>query len=165
MRNVISLHRFMNLALVTFMATFAFAANAEVASKLEAYVVYEVADGQERFKRADSAEPGETIEYRISYANNGEKSVRDLAATGMVPFNTEYVGESDATKVRSDFRVSIDGGVTWDAEPVVRVRTLPDGSSEEVIIPPSEYTHVRWYAKERLGSKEIQEFRYRVRVQ
>lgn len=163
MKNFISLQRFLSVALVAMLASFA--AQAEVASKLEAYVVYQVADGQERFKRADSAEPGEIIEYRISYENNGDKSVRDLAATGMIPFNTEYVGESDATKVRSDFRVSIDGGVTWDAEPVVRVRTLPDGSSEEVIIPPSEYTHVRWYAKERLGAKEIQEFSYRIRVQ
>jgi uncharacterized repeat protein (TIGR01451 family) len=163
MKNFLSLHRLFFLALIAISASFA--AQAEVTSKLEAYVVYEVADGQERFKRSDSGEPGDTIEYRISYSNNGEKSVSDLAATGMVPFNTEYVGESDTTKVRSDFRVSIDGGLTLDEEPVVRVRTLPVSRSEEVTIPPSDYTHVRWHANERLGANEIQEFSYRVRVQ
>lgn len=131
---------------------------------LEGYNVAIDEEGKETFSEAKGVVPGQVIEYRMFFKNQGENAIKQWRPIGPVPVHTTYVANSAITDVRGDLRVSVDGGNSYEAEPVKRTRTLPDGTVEEYIIPPSSYTHVSWNVKERLSSGETEVFKYRVRV-
>jgi hypothetical protein len=57
--------------------------------------------------------------------------------------------------------VSIDGGKTFEGEPVKRMVENEQGKKVEKIIPPSEYTHVRWVLQQPLSAGETKSFSYR----
>lgn len=137
---------------------------ASVESQLSAYRVVTDDTGKTTFLAANKAKPDDIIEYRMHYRNNGDRTIRGLLPIGQIPVSTEYLPASDSTDVRARFTVSIDGGKTWDKEPVKRNRKTADGKTEEYIVPTSQYTHVRWTAKERLSVGETHEYRYRVKV-
>lgn len=137
---------------------------AQIESVMEHYIVTTDDEGQETFTKADKAEPGDIIEYRVTYKNNGETPVDGLLVTGPIPNQTAYINNSAQTAYEHSFEVSIDHGKTWDTVPVKRTRTQADGSEIEVIIPAEQYKRVRWNVKQRLEAKAEQEFSYRVRV-
>ena len=134
-------------------------------SALEAYIVTETEDGSENIEPAESVIPGDVIEYRISYSNNGENSISGLVVTGPVPSGVEYVGESAASEEPHNLEVSTDNGETWQVEPVMRTVTDEEsGEAREEVVPPTEYTHVRWVSVNPMDPEETQQYRYRVRV-
>ena len=133
-------------------------------SHMKAFVVTPQADGSESFEVAKSVEPGQVIEYRTVYSNSGDSIISGLAVVGPVPPGTRYLGESASSDVTHEFEASIDGGTSWHNEPLVRMVRQPDGSDKEVVIPPQEYTHVRWKAADSIASNGSQEYRYRVFV-
>lgn len=141
------------------------ASDEPLVSRMEVLRVLEADDGSERTEPASEALPGDVLEYRLSYENRSDAPLRALVITGPVPANTDYVDDSGATRVASEFVVSIDGGASYEPEPVVRERTLADGSVEEYVVPPREYTHVRWRSGTPIAPEEIQNFRYRVTVE
>jgi len=103
--------------------------------------------------------------WNSALSNNGEESVRGVQVVDPIPQNTRFVVDSHQADVSSSFEVSIDGGESFELEPVTRIETQDDGSQKEVVIPPSQYTHVRWLAKEELTSNGGQHsFAYRVTV-
>jgi uncharacterized repeat protein (TIGR01451 family) len=140
-------------------------AQGALTSEMQAWLVTLQADGTESFDPATSVEPGQVIEYRTLYTNAGSAPVSGLTVIGPVPVGTLYIGGSAATPVGHVFQASIDGGSSWQSEPLVRRVTLPDGSQKEQIIPPSEYTHVRWQSADRMAADGSQEYRYRVSVE
>ena len=133
-------------------------------SHMKAFVVTPQADGSESFEVAKSVEPGQVIEYRTVYSNSGDSIISGLAVVGPVPPGTRYLGESASSDITHEFEASIDGGTSWHNEPLVRMVRQPDGSDKEVVIPPQEYTHVRWKAADSIASNGSQEYRYRVFV-
>lgn len=136
-----------------------------VSGELQAWLVTETADGSERLIEASSAEPGQVMEFRIAFTNGGETPVDGIQVVDPIPENTRFIADSHAADVTAAFQVSIDGGDTFESEPVVRVETLADGSQQEVIVPPSQYTHVRWLADEALSARGGRhQFSYRVAV-
>ncbi len=146
-------------------------AEAPLKSSLEQYVV-EVSDtGEEVFRVADEEEPGTTIEYRLTLTHVGEcqkEDIRDCALAGVmptvpVPEGTYYVADS-ATAAPARLEVSIDHGSSWETEPVTRMVVGEDGKEEEVVVPPSQYTNLRWSTAGPLLPEEERRYRYRVRV-
>jgi len=133
-------------------------------SALEAYIVTEAEDGSEAVEPAESVIPGDLIEYRIKYSNNGENAISGLVVTGPVPSGVEYVGESADSEEPHDLEVSTDDGETWQVEPVVRTVTDESGETREEVVPPSDYTHVRWVSVNPMDPEETQQYSYRVRV-
>ncbi len=134
-------------------------------STMTAWLVKQDAKGKDVFEKTETAAPDEVIEYRMQYKNTGDTPISGLRVDGPIPANTHYIGKTAATKVKHDFVVSIDGGAKWEPEPVKRLRKQPDGTMKEVIVPPSEYTHVRWLAQEPIEKGKVQEYRYRVRIE
>lgn len=134
-------------------------------SRMDVFRIVEDDAGRERAEPAVETLPGEVLEYRLSYENVSDARLRALVITGPIPANTDYVAGSAATMVASRLVVSVDGGGTYEAEPVIRERTLPDGSVEEFVVPPEQYTHVRWQSSTPLAPATTQEFRYRVIVE
>ena len=68
-------------------------------------------------------------------------------------------------KIGGNVKISIsrDGGKVFEKEPVVRTKK-ENGKVVEYIVPETEYTNVRWEAKQKLKPKKTQLFKYRVQV-
>jgi uncharacterized repeat protein (TIGR01451 family) len=99
--------------------------------------------GKEKFESADTAKPGDTIEYRAVYRNKGNKKVTDLFATIPAPAGMEYLpGSANPAKVSA----SLDGK-EFSQVPLKREVTLPSGKTEKRDIPYAEYRFIRWEIK------------------
>lgn len=133
-------------------------------SQIDAYVVKIDANNDEILAPAEEVEPEDKIEYKLTYTNNTDNELKGLIITGPIPENTFYVSGTNNTKINSQFVVSIDGGTTFESEPVKRM-VMKDGKEVEIIIPPEKYTAIRWMPNVPINSKEKQIFTYRVEVQ
>lgn len=132
-------------------------------SQMDAYVI-EVKDGKEVRKPAKEVYPEDQIEYELTYTNKSDNQLNGLVITGPIPVNTVYLGNTNKTLVDSEFVVSVDGGKTFESEPVKR-EIIKDGKKIEVIVPPEKYTAVRWLPKEPIDPMEKQIFTYRIEVE
>ncbi len=155
--------------LVVFVVIFLLAgisyAASPVSGEIKAYLVTVDKNGKEKVTKTDQVEPGQVMEFELVFTNNGETNVSGIQVVDPIPENTLFIGESHSSDVQANFEVSIDGGQTFESEPVIRIETQADGSQKEVVIPPEQYTHVRWLAEDALASKGgKQRFTYRVSV-
>ncbi len=148
----------------TVMAVSANKQPAPLNSEMRAYVVGYDSRGNEVLTNSREAEPGQVIQYQLTYTNNGNKPFQSLAVTGPIPPNTQYVADSSSTHARASLSVSIDGGRTFEREPVKRQKRLANGQVVSEIISPSKYTHVRWNVADKLHAGTQQMFNYRVHV-
>lgn len=140
-------------------------ANGPVSGEIQAFIVSMNDAGEEVIQEAKEVEPGHIMEFRIVFTNNGEDDVRGVQVVDPIPQNTRFVPDSHKSDVAASFEVSIDGGESFELEPVVRIETQADGSQKEVVVPPEQYTHVRWLAEPELTSNGGQhQFAYRVTV-
>lgn len=136
-------------------------------SVLDVYlVVTEEKDGKkvETLVPSDEAEPGALLEYVLTYTNEGEDALTGFKIKSPIPSNTIFVGSTQKSSVKSDFTVSIDGGETFEQEPVKRT-VVKDGKPEEIVIPPSEYNTLAWGVSEALEPQSAMTMRYRVIIQ
>jgi len=117
-----------------------------VAINLEIYVVSEVtaADGSvsERFEQADSARPGQTVEYRLIVTNQDDTTLPEgtVVVTGPVPESTTFIAGS-ATPSSADVltEYSLEGS-TFSEPPLFTT----NDTGEQVTADPSVYRAVRW---------------------
>lgn len=116
--------------------------------------------GRDVLAPAETARPGETLEYRAVYRNEGPREARSFLATLPIPRGTSYLpGSAAPGKVEA----SLDGR-TFALVPLTRVVKGPDGRDVVREIPVAEYRALRWS----LGSLGIHQARAvtaRVRVQ
>ena len=139
-----------------------------VAVTLESFLVSTVTldDGtvEERFSSAETATPGEVLEYRLAVQNqSGAALPEGLALTGPVPSEVQYVpSATPAEGARLEF--SADGGETFSEPPVMITVTNEKGEEEEVVADPSQYNAVRWLLLTPLAPEASRDFRYRVIV-
>lgn len=157
----------LSIVLVLFLGLAGFAfAKGPVTGEIQAYIVTKDSDGQEKVLPAVETVPGQVMEFRIVFTNNGDSAVSGVKVVDPIPENTRFIGNSHAADVDALFEVSIDGGESFESEPVIRLETQADGTQKEVVIPPEQYTHVRWVASEALTSKGGKHsYRYRVSVE
>lgn len=118
-----------------------------------------LADGKEVFAAADKARPGDVIEYRAVYKNDGRTAVRDLYATLPVPNGLEYLPRTAAPAV---VLASTDGK-SFAPIPLVRKTRTADGREVVREVPLSEYRALRW-AIGTLAAKDSRTVRARMRV-
>jgi len=118
-----------------------------------------VADGHDVFASADKARPGDVIEYRAVYKNDGRYAVRELFATLPVPSGLEYLPKTAAPAV---VLASTDGK-SFAPIPLVRMQRMSDGREEAREVPLSEYRALRWSVGT-LPSKESRTVAARMRV-
>ena len=153
------------LAFVLGIAGIAYA-KGPVTGEIQAYIVTKDSDGSELVLPAEETVPGQVMEFRIVFTNNGDSNVSGIKVVDPIPNNTRFIGDSHSADVQALFEVSIDGGESFEPEPVKRLETQADGSQKEVIIPPEQYTHVRWVAAEELASEGGKHsYSYRVSVE
>lgn len=118
-----------------------------------------VTDGKETFAAADKARPGDVLEYRAVYTNDGRTAVNHLDATLPVPTGLEYLPKSAAPAV---VLASTDGK-SFAPVPLLRKERTADGREVVREVPLSEYRALRWTVGT-LAAKESRTVRARMRV-
>lgn len=117
-------------------------ATAEVVANLTARKVVSVPGGSPSYQPAEKASPGDVIEYQAVYTNQGKSPVKDLVPTMPIPTGMEYIpGSAKPAQVMA----SLDGK-KFEAVPLKRMVTLPNGKQEQREVPYAEYRFVRWTA-------------------
>jgi uncharacterized repeat protein (TIGR01451 family) len=112
----------------------------------QAREVIEVKGGARTVKMvpAETASPGDVVQYTLTYANRGDEMARDAAIDDPIPRGTTFVAGSAANE-GARIVYSIDGGKTFaPAEGLTREVRSPSGEIEQRPAAPGEYTHVRW---------------------
>lgn len=131
---------------------------------MEAFVV-ELEDNRETLLAAKEVEPNQLVEYQLTYTNKSESNINGLTVVGPVPEGTTYVSNTANADVSASLLVSIDGGKTFETEPVIRLETKDTGEVIEKVVPPEQYTHLKWKAENAIGADGgTQFYTYRVRV-
>ena len=118
------------------------------------------AQGKEVLVPADEAKPGELIEYRARYRNDGAGAAQGLMATLPIPRGTQYVPGS---ALPGRVEASVDGR-TFLPVPLKRSVKTPDGRTVVQEVPVAEYRALRWPLGT-LPSREQRTVSARVRVE
>lgn len=127
-------------SLAILVAGVAFAAEPAVVANMTAVKVVAKA-GKETLTSADSAQPGDVIEYRVDYHNASSSGVGNVIATLPVPANgVEYILGTDAPRGAT---ASVDGK-TFSTIPLMRTVKLANGQTTMQPVPFSEYRYLRW---------------------
>jgi len=133
-------------------------AKSGVETRLEVRKIVRAADGRESVASADTAKPGDTLEYVVTYTNNTAQAVRDFQATLPIPQATEYI---PASARPATAKASLDAR-SFEAMPLKR-KVLRDGRDVEEDVALREYRYLRWSAPE-LGAGKTLTYTARVRV-
>lgn len=115
------------------------AAEGDVAVVLSAARVVAGEHGAEQLVTTDAVHPGDVVEYRATYSNQGEGAVRGLAATLPIPVGMVYLPTAAAERIEA----STDG-VRFAPVPLTRQVVGPDGRLRTEPVPASEYRALRW---------------------
>ena len=115
------------------------AADNNVSVALHAFKVVTSAAGT-KLVPTDAAQPGDTIEYQVTYSNKGAAPAKDVLATLPVPQGgLAYLADS-ATPAA--VQASVDG-TTFAPLPLSRTVTR-EGKQVTEPVPVSEYRFLRW---------------------
>ncbi len=98
-----------------------------------------VVNGRDVYQPADKARPGDVLEYRATYRNDGRTAVRDFQATLPIPRGLEFVPGTATPGALA----SLDG-TTFEPMPIVRKVRTADGHWVNREVPASEYRSLRW---------------------
>ena len=140
-------------------------ANEPLTSSIQTFLVESDEAGEENLVLATEVSPNDLIEYQMTYQNISESDLASLRFVGAIPASTQYVSGSAVRPETQVHKVSIDGGKTWESEPVVREVITSEGKLEKQVVPASEYTHLSWQMASPMSAKSAQNYSYRVRVQ
>ncbi len=136
---------------------------------LEAFIVSTITkeDGssEELFSAAESARPGQIVEYRVSVKNSSDTSLPagNAAVTGPIPAGTMYQADS-ASFEEAQLEFSADGGQSFSMPPVMMIVVNEEGKEVEVEASPEDYTALRWNILKTLEPDEVLVYVYRVIV-
>ena len=120
-----------------------------VISMVQSKEVVEIKSGVRttRVVPAQSAAPGEIVEYTLTYVNRGDEAAADAVIDDPIPRGSTYVANS-AIGEDAEITFSSDGGKTFaTAVKLTYQMRLPSGAVEKRVATPAEYTHVRWKLK------------------
>ena len=132
------------LVCVMGMSLSALADQGPLSGSVKAFRVVTHENGREEFQTADEARPSDVIEYRLTYANRGETTLRNVVVVDPVPAGTEYLTRSATRPYDGTVEFSIDGGKTYHSWPIRIKTTNPEGKLVEVVATPDQVTHIRW---------------------
>lgn len=148
---------------VSFLGCLQTAAQAQesgVSSNLSVYAITDQTAGGE-IDRTTQVEVGDTLEYRLSYTNNLSATISKLKPVLPIPTGMQYLKDTSQPAISA---ASLDSlGSTFQAPPVKRVVTLPNGDSEEEVAEPHTYRRLQWLV-ESLAPNETVIFAAWVRV-
>jgi uncharacterized repeat protein (TIGR01451 family) len=150
MQRTINLSRglaFLPLVALLAVQSAAFSAPAPVSSdpvkvELTASKVLSTKGGRETLQPAETARPGDTLQYEAAYRNQSSAAIGKLNATLPIPAGLEVVLSSVKP---GGAQASLDG-TTFAPIPLTREVVGADGKKVRQQVPASEYRALRWAA-------------------
>lgn len=94
-----------------------------------------------------SVRPGDTLTQQLSVSNVSKKVWKNAVLGVPVPQGAVYLGGATPSSARWTTQFSFDGGKTFAAAPLKKLVAVTENGvavRREVVVPPSEYTNVRW---------------------
>ena len=131
---------------------------------VEALRVVTQENGRDVFLPADEARPQDVLEYRVTYANMGETTVRNVTVVDPVPAGTEYIARTATRPNEGAVEFSIDGGKTYHSWPIRIKQRTAEGNEVEVEATPDMVTHIRWILASDFEPETEITFSYRATV-
>jgi uncharacterized repeat protein (TIGR01451 family) len=114
-------------------------------------------------KSGESVNPGDRLRYRLTGRNDGPVAARNLVLNQAVPAQMTYVIGSVQASSKAKILFSIDGGKSFVATPLIKVKQL-DGKIVEQPAPAETYTHIRWVLGSDIAAKSVVNTSYELRV-
>jgi uncharacterized repeat protein (TIGR01451 family) len=135
------------------MSACAFAqATGDLSTTLRVSRIVTAADGTQSHQSADSARPGDILEYVAEYHNNSGHVIRQLAATLPIPEGTELVA---ASALPAGALASTDG-THFAPVPLTRKVIAATGKLVDQPVPYSEYRFLRWPSQDLAAGKTLE---------
>ena len=114
--------------------------NSPVKAELTAWKILTTPSGQEKRDSARTAKPGDILEYRVAYQNQGDTAVKGLLATLPVPEGMSYLPQAANPAITS---ASLDGK-QFESIPLMRWVRQADGTLVQQQVPFEDYRFLRW---------------------
>lgn len=133
-------------------------------SQLKAWLIKHDKQGKEVWLPADSAKPGDIIQYELTYKNVSDKPIKNLVPQMPIPRNTIYIDKSATSTIPADIEFSIDGGKTFGTPPIYYYVKKSNGEKVRKKATPDMYTNIRWKLKRDLNPQETVKLTLRVKV-
>jgi len=124
---------------------------------VERQVVVESPDGatEVTYEPAASAMPGDTIRYKMSYANAGTAAAENIVLVVPVPAEVRYI-ENSASGSGASAAFSADGGKSFAPRGDLKVSV--DGVVRAALA--EEITHIRWSMQRPMAAAESGELSF-----
>jgi len=119
-------------------------ADAPLSGIIEARKVVHQDSGREMLLPASQVSPTDVIEYRLTYANTSEESLRNISVIDPIPQGTEYISLSATRPQVGKVEFSIDEGKNYHQWPVRYKKIHEDGTEEWLEATPQMVSHIRW---------------------
>jgi len=126
-------------------------------------VVLDEESKKETLVTAESASPGDVLQYTGTYKNVSDQPLAGLVVRGPIPSNTVFSEGGLSISAKASLEVLIEGE-PWQALPAYKTVRQLDGTEERVPAKPTDYKEVRWKVSEALDPQESLVTVYRVRV-
>ena len=133
---------------------------------LEGFLVRSsIKDGKtiESFERANRAQPGEIVEYRLKAVNSGNAAISNLNVDLPVPRETAYLDGTASGPNNATLLASFDAKRSFGQLPLKR-KIIKDGKASEELVKANEFTNLRWAIKGAIPAGQSLEFKARVKV-
>jgi len=132
-------------------------------SSMTAFLVETNDEGKEVLTKTEQVKPGQVIEYVLLNSNVTDADLSEVNLVGPIPTGTSYLAGTASTGQYAKPEFSVDGGNTFQQEPIKYMVKQADGTEKETIATPDMYTHVRWTIGTMKARLEMA-LRYRVQV-
>ena len=127
--------------------------NQEVTSELRAYrVVVDQEENEEKLVDLESVNPGDIVQYDLVYRNNMASAISNLKPELPVPGGMVYLNETASPELVG---ASLNREGQFEALPIVRQRTLPNGESRDITVPAEEYQRLQWLIPDLAAGEEV----------
>jgi len=113
-----------------------------VSSNLETFLITTDASGNEVAEEVSEIQPGDTIEYRLTYTNNNQDAISNLVPVLPIPNGMQYLDGSASPSLEAA-SIQNTGG---NFRPLPLTRTITNEQGEQVTetIPAEEYRRLQW---------------------
>lgn len=112
----------------------------ELAVQLDAKKVITSEQGKESFDSAESAQPGDVIEYTATYSNGGQQQLQNIKPVLPIPVGMTFMPDSATPQ---QVLASVDGQL-FQPIPLMEKIVSKDGKVETKAVPLDRYRYLRW---------------------
>jgi len=106
--------------------------------------------------------PNDTLRYTLKFTNTQSRAVTNIVFTNPIPGGLYLVPGTVTSPPSARVEYSIDGGLTYEAQPMVTV--TENGRTVRRPATPESYTNIRWTITDSIAPNATVTARYDARV-